>query len=186
MAVQIARHRFTVDDYYKMVENGVLTEDSRVELIDGEIVDMPPIGSGHASSVDRTGDRLRSILGEGPLVRTQQPLRLRPRSEPQPDLAVVRRRDDYYASAHPTPADVLLLVEVAESSLAYDRETKGPLYAHAGIAEYWILNLVDRQLEVFRQPTEDGYADMSVLVPGDAVQPLAFPGVSVAVNSLLG
>jgi Uma2 family endonuclease len=186
MAVHIARHLFTVDEYYKMAENGVLTEDSRVELIEGEIVDMPPIGSGHASSVDRTGDRLRATLGGIASVRTQQPLNLGQRSEPEPDLAIVGRRDDYYASAHPTPADVLLLVEVSDTSLAYDRETKGPLYARAGIADYWILNLVDRQLEVFREPTAAGYADVQVLVPGDAVQPLSFPTISIAVSSLLG
>jgi Uma2 family endonuclease len=129
MAVHIARHRFTVDDYYKMVDNGVLTEDSRVELIDGEIVDMPPIGNEHAGNVNRFNDLFTQLFRGVATVTIQNPVRLGPRSEPQPDLAVVRRRDDYYASAHPTPADVLLLVEVAESSLAYDRETKGPLLA---------------------------------------------------------
>lgn len=186
MAVHIARHRFTVDDYYKMAENGVLTEDSRVELIEGEIVDMPPIGPGHSASVDRGGDRLRAILGRRAAIRTQQPLRLGLRSEPQPDLAVVRRRDDFYTSAHPTPADVLLVVEVADTSLAYDRETKGPLYARHGIGEYWILNLPDRQLEVYREPAGDGYAVVQILKPGDVVQPVAFPGVTVAVRDLLG
>lgn len=110
MAVHIARHLFTVDEYYKMAENGVLTEDSRVELIDGEIIDMPPIGSGHASTVERTGDRLRPFLGAASTLRTQQPIRIAVRSEPEPDLAIVRRRDDCYATAHPTPPDVLLLV----------------------------------------------------------------------------
>jgi Uma2 family endonuclease len=185
MVVQPARHLFTVDEYYKMAENGVLTEDSRVELIDGEIVDMPPIGHEHAGKVNRFTHQFNQLFGDFALVSIQNPVRLGRRAEPQPDVMVLRRRDDYYATAHPTPADVLLLVEVAESSLTYDRETKGPLYARAGIAEYWILNLVERQLEVYRKPTADGYADVAVLVPGDAVQPLAFPDVSIAVSSLL-
>jgi len=185
MAVHIARHQFTVDDYYKMAENGVLTEDSRVELIEGEIVDMPPIGHEHAGHVNRSTRYFSRDAFRSAMVAIQNPLRLGPRSEPQPDVLVLRARQDDYTTGHPTPADVLLLIEVADTSLPYDRETKGSLYARAGIVEYWILNLIDRQLEVRREPNDDGYAAVRILKPGDTIQPLAFPDISVAVDDLL-
>ena len=185
MAVSLTRHRFTVDEYHKMAEVGLVTEDDLVELIDGDIIDMPPIGPGHASSVDRLGDRFRTWLGGAVIIRSQNPVRIGPRTEPEPDIVVVPRRDDYYATGHPTPADVLLLVEVADSSLDYDRNTKIPLYAEAGIVEYWIVNLVDDLILVYRDPGPAGYGVVQVLRRGDTIRPLAFPDVEIAVSDVL-
>ena len=180
-----APHLFSVDDYYRMAEVGLLTEDDRVELINGMIFDMPPIGPGHASSVDRFGDRFRAWLGGSVIIRNQNPVRIGPRSEPEPDVVVVPRRDDYYASGHPMPADVLLLVEIADSSLDHDRNTKIPLYAGAGIVEYWIVNLVDDHILVYRNPGPAGYGDVQLLRRGDTIRPLSFPDVEMAVSDLL-
>ena len=124
MALPLSRHRFTVDEYHKMAEHGVLTEDDRVELIDGEILDMPPIGSGHSGSVNWFTDAFRGLFGDRAQLSIQNPLRLGLRVEPQPDVMLLRRRPDYYRAGHPGPDDVLLLVEVADSSLSYDRKTK--------------------------------------------------------------
>lgn len=180
-----APHLFTVDEYYRMADIGLLTEDSRVELIDGVIVDMPPIGPGHASSVDRLGDRFRGWLGGGVIVRSQNPVRIGPRSEPEPDLVVVPRRDDYYVSGHPTPPDVLLLVEIADSSLDYDRKTKARLYARAGVVDYWILNLIANEVIVHRDPVGSRYRSIQVLRPGDTIRPVSFPEVEIAISDVL-
>lgn len=185
MALPLPRHRFTVEDYYRMAESGILREDDRVELIDGEIIEMPPIGPGHAGTVEELGDLIRSRLPTTARVRTQNPVRLGLRSEPEPDLAVVTRREGYYRQEHPTPADVLLLIEVADSSLEYDRQTKAPMYAHAGIPELWIINLMDRVIEVYREPSAAGYQQVQISRPGDLLAPLAFPDLRIAVNDVL-
>jgi len=185
MAVQLSRHLFTVDDYYRMAESGILREDDRVELIDGEIIEMAPIGSGHAGTVDEFGDIIRTLLDGVAIVRSQNPIRLGHRSEPEPDLALVTRRPDYYRGDHPRPADVLLLIEVAESSLEYDQQTKAPLYARAGIPELWIVNLIDRVIEVYREPSPEGYQSVRIMRRGETIQPVSFPDLSIAVNDVL-
>ena len=185
MALPLTRHRFTVDEYHKMAENDVLTEDDRVELIRGEIIDMPPIGPEHAGSVDEVGDLFRASLGTIAIVRTQNPLVLASGSVPEPDLAIVRRRSDYYRSAHPVAADVFLVIEVADSSLEFDRDTKAPLYAEDGIPEYWLLNLVDDVVLVYRDPSSAGYGLVQVFRRGDTIRPLAFPDVAITVSDLL-
>jgi Uma2 family endonuclease len=177
---------FTVHEYHRMGEAGILTEDDRVELIHGEIIVMPPIGPEHAGSVDGLGDFLRSKLGPTVIVRGQNPLHLGLRSEPEPDLAVVLRRDDYYRSAHPTAEDVLLVIEIAESSLTYDQKTKSRLYAKAGIQEYWIVDLIHREIVVHRDPSRSRYRTVQQIKPGDTIAPLVFPDVSLAVADLLG
>src|SRR5581483_8823648 len=182
----ITRHRWTVDEYYRMAELGILEPDARVELLDGEVVDMPPIGPEHAASVDDLGDLLVGRINERAIVRRQNPIRLGTSSEPEPDIVVVQRRADRYRSGHPTARDVLLVIEVSDSTLATDREVKGPLYAQAGIAEYWIVNLVDGQVEVHRDPTPNGYQTTRVLRRGDTIQPLAFPEVTIVVADILG
>ena len=181
-----SRHLFTVDEYYRLAEVGVLTATDRVQLIDGEIIDMPPIGPGHSSSAERVNTLLRSRLGASVQVRGQNPVRLGPRAEPEPDVAVVRYRADFYRSSHPTPADVFLVVEVADSTLAFDRDTKAPMYSRAGIAEYWIVDLVNEQILVHRDPSATGYRSVVALRRGDVVQPLAFPDLSIAVDDILG
>src|SRR5438105_616378 len=139
MVVQLPHRRFTVDDYYRMGKAGILTEDDRVELLDGEIVEMSPIGSPHAGGVTRCMRVLTRLLGDWAVVAVQNPVRLGPLSEPQPDVAVLKPRPDLYADSHPTPKDVFLIVEVADTSATADRQVKLPLYARAGIPEVWLL-----------------------------------------------
>lgn len=185
MVANPARHLFTVDDYYRMAESGILHEDDRVELIDGEIIDMAPIGPGHAGTMDQLDDSLRLLTSGRSRIRVQQPILLGERTEPGPDLVLVRPREDYYRGGHPGPQDLYLVIEVAESSLTYDRQTKAPLYARAGIPELWIVNLIDHVIEVHREPSADGYRAVTVARRGDSVQSLAFPDVSIAVSDLL-
>jgi Uma2 family endonuclease len=176
---------FTVHEYHKMGEAGILTEDDRVELIEGEIVVMPPIGEGHLGNVNRFTDKFYVFRGRA-VIHIQNPVRLGLKSEPEPDVALLRFREDFYAGKFPEPDDVLLLVEVAESSLTYDHKTKVPLYAKAGIQEYWIVDLIHREIVVHRDPSRSRYRSVQQIKPGDTIAPLAFPDVSLAVSELLG
>jgi Uma2 family endonuclease len=180
------RKRFTAEEYHRMVEAGLLGEDDRVELLEGEIWQMSPIGSRHAAALRRLRRLLSPLEARGRcLMAIQDPVRLDAFSEPQPDLALLKPREDLYREAHPGPEDVLLLVEVAESSKAHDLERKVPLYARHGIPEVWVLDLGERALHLFRHPSPQGYREASLLKPGDRVSPLAFPEVSLEVESLL-
>jgi Uma2 family endonuclease len=182
----VERWRFTVDDFYRMGEVGILPPEARVELIDGEVIRMAPTGSGHSGSVEYLGHRLRQGVGAAAFVRTQHPIRLALRLEPEPDLSVVQPRADFYRRSHPTPADVLLIVEVADSTLTYDLETKGPRYAQAGIVEYWIVDLTGDRLLVHRDPRDGAYQSVQALTREDSVRPLAFPDLAIAVADILG
>jgi Uma2 family endonuclease len=173
-----------------MAENGLFAPEERIELSEGEIIEMSPKRSSYSTSTTLVGDALRMAFGQGYTVRVQEPLSLGPSSEPEPDVAVVKGTPRDYRDRHPSTA--LLIVEVSESSLAYDRTTKASLYAKSGIPEYWIVNLLDDQLEVHRdlsprvdQPFEYGYATVSVYGASDVVSPLTLPGKSVAVADLL-
>ncbi|HEY1889843.1 MAG TPA: Uma2 family endonuclease [Steroidobacteraceae bacterium] len=157
----VRRHRLTVQDYYRMAEVGLLAPDARVELIEGEIIDMAPSGSAHAGILSRLYERLFLAVKGGATVRPQLPLRVDDFSEPEPDFALVTRRSDDYTSSHPLPADVLLLVEVSQSSLRFDRERKLPLYARHGIPEYWIVDVVTPALHVFHTPQAERYVHAS-------------------------
>jgi hypothetical protein len=190
MSAVVVRYRFTVDDYEDMIKFGILTKEDRVELLDGEIVEKMAIGDLHAGSVNRCLSRFTRRLGEVatgeiPIVAVQNPVRL-PTSEPEPDLALLRYRHDYYATQRPVPPDIMLLVEVADSSLDLDRNIKGPLYARAGIAEYWILNLAGGVLEVHRDPHPSGsWGTVSTLRPGDRVECSSFAAMAFDVAELL-
>lgn len=151
------RHWLTVDDYYRMAEVGILDEEARVELIDGEIIDMAPPGSPHAGTVTYLTEVLMGAVAGRACVRVQNPVRLSKYSEPQPDLAVLRRRDDFYRERHPHPDDVLLIVEVAASSLRFDRKKKVPLYARHGIPEVWLVDLGGQRLVRYRAPQRGSY-----------------------------
>jgi Uma2 family endonuclease len=178
--------KFTVDDLLRMDAAGLFDQDHRVELIDGELIRMHPITPAHAGHVMRLNNRvLGERVREQALLSVQNPIQLRPRGQPQPDVMVLRRRSDFYTTSHVTAADVMLLIEVADSSLAYDRETKGAIYAQAGIADYWIVNLVDSQIIVLRQPVDGSYTSVQTLVHGDVVQPLAFPDIVISVSEIL-
>lgn len=158
-----------------MVPAGLLREDDRVELIEGEIIEMSALGSPHASCVGLLTRQFSAWVGEQALVWVQNPVRLSELSEPQPDVMLLRPRSDCYAKGHPGPADVLLLVEVSDSSLAYDRQVKVPLYARAGVVEVWTVDLVAQVVEVYREPVPGGYAEVFGVNLGGSVVPLAFP-----------
>ena len=179
-------YRFTVDAFQRMADVGIFEEGDRVELLDGEIVVMNPISPGHSGRLRRILRILFRELGERALLDAQNPIQLRPRGQPQPDIVALRPRADDYTTSHPTAADVLLLIEIADSSLAHDRDTKARIYAQAGIPEYWIVNLVDSTLMVFRQPANGLYRSEQVLDSGDFVQPLAFPDASITVAEIFG
>jgi Uma2 family endonuclease len=185
MTVQLRRRLFTVAEYHKMAEAGILSEDDRVELIEGEIVAMSPIGSRHAACVARL-TAVFSRAGRHAIVWVQNPIRLAEHSEPQPDLALLRPRADFYAEAHPGSEDVLLVVEVAETSAAYDREVKVPLYARYGIPEVWVVDPAGDSVEVYRHPSPQGYQDVQTLRRRESVAPLLLPEICLAVDVILG
>lgn len=187
MAIGLKTHRFTVDEYHRMGEVGIFSEDDRVELLAGDIVEMSPIGPLHAGTVRRLTALFSAQLGTEVLVSVQNPLLLRIEdSEPQPDVALLRPRPDFYARSHPEAQDVYLVIEVADTSVAADREVKFPLYARAGVPEAWLLDVTTERLEVHRHPTPDGYQDVRSLQRGESVAPQTFPDVVLTVDALLG
>lgn len=185
MALDLKHWRFTVDQYERMGKKGILGEDDRVELIGGEIVEMAAIGERHAGGVNAGNMLLVPRLGGRAIVAVQNPLRLPNDDEPQPDLLVLRASDDLYGRRHPTGADVLLLIEVADTTFRYDRRVKGPIYARHGIPDYWIVNLPRDVLIILRDPGPTDYRSEQIFRRGDVVAPLAFPDVEIAVADLL-
>jgi Uma2 family endonuclease len=181
----LPRHRLTVDEYARMAEVGVLAPDARTELIEGEVIDMAPQKSRHAYVVGELTTRLIEAAVRQARVTCQLPLRLSDCNEPEPDVMLLRPRDDGYARAHPGPADVLLLIEVADTSARYDREIKLPLYARHGVAEVWIIDLEAGLLRQYRQPADDSYASVeSTASPATQSLP-GLPGVAVDLSGLL-
>lgn len=180
------RRPFSVGDYLCLAESGILQESERIELIRGEIVTMSPIEVPHASTLNRLVWLLTSALGKQVIVSIQNPVQLSEESMPQPDVAVLRLRDHFYSEHHPKPEDTLLIIEVADTSLRYDRRIKAPLYSAAGIADYWIINLQARQIEVYRDPRPNGYRTVTYYALGETLPPLAFPDVVLKVDEVLG
>jgi Uma2 family endonuclease len=180
------RRLFTTEEYHRMGEAGVFGPEDRVELVDGEIVEMSPIGSPHAACVDRLNVLLQRLVNDDAIVRVQGPVRLDAHSEPQPDLSVLRPRPDYYASAHPAPGDVLLLVEVADTSLRYDRLVKVPLYACRGIQETWLVDLATSTVDVFTHPSPQGYQESRRAGRNEPLISPTFPATTFSVNDILG
>ena len=185
-AVAIPRHRFTVDDFARLGEAGIFTEDDRVELIDGEIRDMTPIGQPHAWIVNRLTRRLILRLADRAYVSVQNPLRLDGHSEPLPDLVVAQGGEDDYADRHLEAGDVLLVIEVADSSLRYDRAEKMPRYARSGIPEAWLVAVTDRAVTVYTAPGSGGYASEQVFRQGTAIESTAVAGLHVTVDEIVG
>ena len=181
-----SRWKFDVADYYKMAEVGILRQDDRVELIDGDIVLMSPIGRFHASVTVRLSTLFFRTLGERATVSPGHPIHLNKNTEPQPDLQLLRPRDDYYQSRHPTPDDVFLLVEVMDSSAPFDRGKKLALYARAEVSEVWLVDVNRQIVEVCRRPVEGVYTDRREFPRGQGVTPEAFPDVVVGVDDILG
>ncbi len=182
---QVEKRKFTVAEYYRMAEVGILGSEERVELIQGEIIVMPPIGPGHAGSVDIIGNLFIRKLDERLIVRSQNPIHLDDGSEPQPDIVVARPRNDYYTSAHPTPEDILLIVEVAQISLEYDLNVKAHLYGRNAIPETWVKNLPEDCIERFTEPGSDGYAQHTIHRRGETITSVSFPDLELAVEDLL-
>lgn len=180
--VEVARRLFTVEEYHRMAEAGILGADERVELIDGEIVQMAPIGPRHAGCVINLNQLFVTRLGGRAIVSPQNPVVILPRSEPQPDLVLLRPRGVSYSRELPAAQDVVLAVEVADTTARFDRIVKARLYARAGIPEFWLCLPADGVVEIYRGPTADGYADLTQHGPGQTVSPLAFPDVSFTVT----
>jgi hypothetical protein len=185
MDVAVRRRLFTTDEYHRLGAAGILGEDDRVELLEGVVVEMTPIGRLHAAVVDRANALFTARLGPRAIVRVQSPVPAGPLSEPQPDLALLRRTPDYYATSPLTPADVLLVLEVADTSLAHDR-AKVRVYAAAGIPEVWIVDLAGERLEVYRRPAGGRYTDERVVQRGERSAPEAFADLSLTLDDLIG
>lgn len=177
-------HRFTVDEYYRMAETGILKPDARVELIEGEIVDMMPTGPFHSGAVYELNLNFTKLASGRWFVAIQGPLHVDEHNEPEPDLMLLRPPGRQYKLAHPTPEDVFLVIEVSDSTLVRDQMTKLPLYAKAGIEEVWILNVPQKQLEVYRQPHFTGYETKQIVREGEFA-PTAFPDALVNITELL-
>jgi Uma2 family endonuclease len=181
----IRRHRITVDEYYRMAELGILQPDARVELIEGEIIDMAPIGAGHGGTVTQLGQLLSNAAGDLACVLTQQVIRLSDICEPQPDLALVKPKVDLYKKKHPGPSDTLLIIEVSEASLRYDVQIKAPLYALHGVPEFWVVDLKGRAIRFFRSPQSGEYMDVTSTSEPGLVTPAALSGVLIGLTHLL-
>ena len=186
-AVVPVRHKLDVDAYHRMADAGIFGNQERIELIGGDLIDMAPIGQGHAGIVSGLTEALVLACAGRAIVWPQNPIRLDRSSEPQPDLAVLRRRADFYTSGErPGPADVLLVVEVADSSLRFDRTVKLPLYARAGIAELWIVDLKRRVVDVHRKPLGNGYGETTTHQSGDRLALVLAPEIVVKLNLTFG
>ena len=179
----VTTYRFSVDEYHKMAEAGILHEDDRIELIEGKIVEMTPVGSRHVACVNRLNQLFSLSLGERVVISVQNPLRIAD-SEPEPDIVLLEPREHFYAEQLPGPDDALLVVEVADSSLAYDREVKIPLYARAGIQEVWLVDLSNDEVVVYLEPSARGYGRVQTYRAGDDV-PASSLDLSVRVNDAL-
>jgi len=184
--MQVATRHFNVAEYYQMARAGVLTEDERVELVRGEIVAMSPIGIRHAACVNQITMRLNEWARRRFVVSIQNPIRLDDHSEPQPDIAVLKPRDDVYFEAQPRPGDVLVVIEVADTSMGYDREEKVPLYAEAGIPEMWLVNLPEGIIEIYTEPVDGVYSSVRQVTRGEVVVSTSLPGLSIRAKDVLG
>jgi Uma2 family endonuclease len=182
--VQLLRKKFTVTDFQQMAESGIIKDQDRFELIEGELIDMGKIGTKHAAYVDRLNDLLRDKFGKRVLVRSQNPVELNNYSQPQPDLAIVTRKADYYETRHPQPDEIFLLVEVADSTLELDREIKVPLYAQSKIIELWLVDLNQQAIAVYRQPHFNHYQEQAIFTPGQTISPVLFPDVIIEVSEI--
>lgn len=186
MSVQTVRLRFSVDDYYRLIELGMLRDVERAEIIEGELIKRMPTGKRHASCVKRLDEVLRDILGKSVTFSVQDPIRLDEFNEPMPDLALLKRRDDFYLERQPMAEDVLLAVEVSDTTLEYDRNRKIPLYAKAGIPEIWIINLKTGTIETHTEPREYSYNLVKVSRRGETINSNVIPEISLSVDEILG
>ena len=186
MGTSAERWRFSVKDYHRMLEVGILCDGDPVELLDGELFTMAAMGGRHAAAGRRLNHRFHTAIGERGIVSDQSPVQLSDYSEPEPDVALLHPRADNYQSDHPRPDDVFLIVEIADSTIGRDRHQKIPLYAAAGIPEVWIANIIDDCFEVYRDPTDGAYRTTFRVQRGETVAPLAFPDIVIDIAAILG
>ncbi len=186
MAIEYQRRPITVDDYERMFETGIIGPEERVELVDGEIVLMPPMGPPHRSSVVRLNELFVERLAGRASIFPQGPVRLRPLSEPEPDFQILLRREDAYLGEEPAPSNLYAVIECSDTSLRFDRGKKLRVYARAGIREYWIVNLVERCVEVYREPNDLGYAVHDVHRRGEELAFAGLPDIRLRADDLLG
>jgi Uma2 family endonuclease len=186
MRIEAPRKRFTVDEYYRMADVGILTHSDRVELIEGEIVEMSPIGDRHAMSVNRANMIFARGLGDRVVVSVQNAAHMDRYNEPQPDVVLIRPREGFYGTGHPNPEDVVLLIEVSETTLRFDRAVKLPVYARNGIVEVWIVDLKADAIHVYREPNGLIYTSVATRRRDEDVSPQAFPDFTIKVSELLG
>jgi len=182
---QPRRLRFTVDEYYKMIELGMLKDYEKAEIIEGELIQKMPIGDKHSAVVEKLNEMLRDLLGKSVSLRNQQPVRFGDYDEPEPDLAVLRRREDFYSGSKPVPKDVLLLIEVSDATLKYDRNTKLTLYAEAEIPEVWIVNLPNDIIEVHTKPGSGIYQLTKIFKRGETTESEIMPNLKLEVDKIL-
>jgi Uma2 family endonuclease len=186
MPIRVEKRRFSVHEYHRMAEVGILSEDDHVELIAGEILEMSPIGSRHAACVGRLNRLLNRLVELDAIVRVQDPIRVDGYSEPEPDVALVKPRGDFYSREHPGPGDVLLLVEVADTSVERDLEVKLPLYTRAGIPGAWLLDLPAERIEIHSRPDSGEYRETVRMKRGETIASRTIPGLEVAADDILG
>ncbi len=172
-ATNLQKKLLSCDDYHRMIASGIINSDEKIELLNGELLIMSPVGPNHGSIVNRLNHILNRHIGSLGIVSVQNPITIAPHSEPEPDIAILKPRDDFYFDAHPVPADVILLIEVSDTTLAKDQQTKALVYAEAQIDNYWIVNLQEKQLEVYSQPVKGRYKLREIYLPGEKIKLVA-------------
>jgi Uma2 family endonuclease len=183
--VKIERRLFTIEEYDRFIEVGVLTEDDPVELINGEVIKMSPISSPHVGCVNRLNRLFSQRAGAEVILHIQNPIHIDKYSEPEPDVVLLKYRADYYADSLPRPSDALLLIEVADTSLSYDPQVKVPLYAKAGVGEVWVVDVENRLVYVYRNPIKGKYQETIVIKPGDTIALATFLEMTVMVDEVI-
>jgi Uma2 family endonuclease len=186
MSLSLTTRKFTVEEYEKMSAQGIIKPDEKVELIRGEIIKMSPMETRHAACIDRLIPLLYQKLGKRIILRVQNPIRLNDNSQPEPDLSLLIPRSDFYVSAHPQPEDIYLIIEVSDSTLDYDRNTKIPLYAEANIKEVWLVNLQEECLEVYRYPVNGIYQSIQKYERGEIIFIESFSGIELNISEIIG
>jgi Uma2 family endonuclease len=186
MSHQFAKRWFTVDEYYRMAQAGILTKDDHVELIEGEVIEMSPIGSRHAACVKRLNTILNRLVSQQMIISIQDPIYIDEFSEPEPDVALLRSQEDFYVGSHPIASDVLLVIEVADTSVEYDRKKKLPLYAQAGIPEVWLANLPEDRFEIHTQPLNGKYQSVIIVRRGESIKSQTITDLNIDIDEILG
>jgi Uma2 family endonuclease len=174
----------TTEDYHRMISTGIIHEDDRVELIAGQIFNMAAKGTRHTVTTSKLMTEILLLVQKRAIVRCQDPIAVSDRSEPEPDIVIAKLRADEYLDSHPTPEDIILVIEVADSSLSFDRDVKLPLYAATGINEYWLINLVDDRLEIYRQPEGNIYTNNLILTPPRSISIPTFPELTIDIAKI--